>query len=276
MSKAASTRRFAGATAVLFAALVTLVLLVGTPTLVAAPSSFQLVFEGRHVPSTIATSSVMHVGTFTASAPFCASGTVADLEFQGGGQAVLRQYSCADASGSITVRSTFPNVEHETGSGEGALRHWKVLAGAGRYASLRGRGAWASVRLGGSDDPLEWATVTFRATATGVADLDAEAPQIAISRLTATSLRRPTGTYLVRVAFSARDNTPGNEVAYRLSVFNGRGAQLALKPGTTTSGTVSAALRVRPGISRVLRIEIVASDPLGNERTVNRTTRVRR
>ena len=57
---------------------------VGATTVAGAPGSFELVFDARHVPATIPSNSgVMHVGTFTASPPFCASGTVTDLAFEG-------------------------------------------------------------------------------------------------------------------------------------------------------------------------------------------------
>ena len=204
-----------------------------------AAGSFKLVFEGRHVPATIPSETgVMHVGTFSASAPFCASGTVVDLEFYGPG-AVRRSYTCGDGTGSMFVRSSTPRFEHVTG-GSGS---WEILGGTGRYVSLRGKGAWTSVYLGG--DPTDYGTITFRSTSTGIADLDADAPQIVVSRSTATKLRRPVGAYQLRLGFSARDNVEGNAVAYQVTVKAGT-TDLAFRRGVTGTGTASLTLRVRP------------------------------
>lgn len=234
----------------------------------ASVSSFEFVFDGRHVPATIPSESgVMHVGTFTASAPFCASGTVVDLEFQGP-PAVLRAYTCDDGTGSMIVRSTTPRFEHDTG-GSG---RWAILDGTGQYASLRGKGDWTSARLGG--DPTDFGTITFRSTSRGIADLDADAPQIVVTRSSATRLRRPVGVYLVRLGFSARDNVEGNVASYRVTIKAGA-YDLAFRRGATIAGTASLALRVRPPKgSRRIQIVIAASDPLGNERTQVRSLRL--
>jgi hypothetical protein len=225
-----------------------------------AVGSFGFVFDGRHVPATIPSESgVMHVGTFTASAPFCASGTVADLEFYGPG-AVRRSYICGDGTGTMFVRSSTPRFEHVSG-GSGS---WEILGGTGQYASLRGRGTWTSVHLGGDQD--DYGTITFRSTSGGVADLDAVAPQIVVSRSSATRLPRPVGVYLVRLAFSARDNVAANVSSYQVTIKAGA-TDLAFRRGATVAGTASLTLRVRPPKgSRRIQIVIAASDPLGNER----------
>ena len=233
----------------------------GAPT-----SAFELVFEGRHVPSTIpSTSGVMHVGTFVGSTPFCSAGTVVDLEFIGS-TALARSYTCADGSGSMTMRVTMPVLEHVTGAG-GA---WTILRGTGKYVSLRGKGRYSSVQTGG--DQADFASVTFRSTSTGIADLDADAPRIAIASARATKL--PAGTYLVSLRFSARDNVAANVVAYQLALRAGS-ADLAFRSGKTARGTVTLALRIRPP-KRVqsVRIEVLASDPLDNERRLVRSLRL--
>ena len=238
-------------------------------TRAASVSSFGFAFEGRHVPATIPSESgVMHVGTFTASAPFCASGTVVDLEFYGPG-AVQRSYTCGDETGSISMRSSTPRFEHVTG-GRGT---WEILGGTGQYASLRGKGTWTSVHLGG--DPDDWGTITFRSTATGIADLDADAPQIIVSRASATSLRQPVGVYLVRLVFSARDNVAANVSSYQVTIKAGA-SDLAFRHGVTVAGAASLTLRVRPPKgSRRIQILIAAADPLGNERTQVRSLTLR-
>ena len=190
---------------------------VGSATTVAGTSvsSFELVLDGRHVPATIPSASgVMHVGTFTASVPFCASGTMVDLAFEGS-VAVRRSYTCGDGTGSMSMRVTRPAFEHFTG-GDGS---WQILGGTGQYASLRGKGTYTSVHLGG--DPADWGTVTFRSTSSGIADLDADAPQIVVARSSATKLRRPVGVYLVRLSFSARDNVEGNVASYQVTIKAG-------------------------------------------------------
>jgi hypothetical protein len=242
----------------------------GAATVSGAPTSFEVVFEGRHVPATIPSSSgLMHVGTFTASPPFCRSGTVADLEFHGSA-AVTRSYTCGDGSGTMTLRSTVPAAEHET-EADGS---WRILGGTGNYAALRGKGAWASVRLAG--DPTDSSTVVFRSTLRGIADLDDVAPRIIVSRATATKLRRPAGAYLVRIRFSAADNVEGNVVSYLLEIAAGS-SPLAGRAGRTASGSVTLAFRIRPPKrSRSVRVEIKASDPLDNDRTLARTIRLRR
>jgi hypothetical protein len=253
--------------AVLVVALSGLVGVAGVTTMAGAPSTFELVFDGRHVPATFPTNSgVMHVGTFTASAPFCSAGDVSDLSFQGS-TSVTRSYTCSDGSGGITVRSTTPILEHDTG-GTGT---WRILDGRGQYASLRGNGRWTSLYLGGNS--ADWATLTFRSTSTGIADLDDNAPEIALTRASATKLGRPQGAYLLRIGFSARDK---NAVAYRLRV-TAAGSPLATKSGTAVSGSVLVSLRIKPPTqTRGVRIEIVGTDPLDNQRTLVRPVKLPR
>jgi hypothetical protein len=246
----------------------------GATAVSGAPRSFEVVFDGRHVPATIPSASgLMHLGTFTASPPFCRSGTVADLEFHGS-SAVTRSYTCGDGSGTMTMRSTTPAAEHETEGGGS----WRILGGTGDYAALRGKGTWASARLAG--DPADWSTVVFRSALTGIADLDDVAPRIVISRASATKLRRPAGTYLVRIGFSAGDDVEANVVSYVAELdaeLPGTTRLLASRAGTTASAPVTLAFRIRPpkGV-RSVRIRIVASDPLDNQRTVVRRLTLRR
>ena len=234
----------------------------------AALRSFELVFDGRHEPAPESPVGLWHVGRFTASGTFCTSGNATTLGVTGTTPAdaeATRLLTCDDGSGSATALVVSIDSEH-AGSG-----NWRIISGTGPYEKLRGRGRFASVRTGG--DPLDHGTITFRSTWAGAADLDDLAPIIAISKASAAKLRGPKGSYLLRVAFSAQDN-PGNAVRFRVTVSGGK-FTLASKSGETASGTASAVVRVRPAKPlRILRLEITASDPLGNESKVMRPLRL--
>ena len=234
----------------------------------AAPGSFQLVFDGGHKPDPDSPVGFRHVGPFTAAGAFCSSGSTATLGVTGTTPAdaeATRLLTCQDGSGSATALVVSVDMEH---GGSGA---WRIISGTGQYAKLRGQGRFASVRTGG--DPLDHGSITFRSTWTGVADLDDEGPALDISSASAAKLRRPKGSYLVRIAFSAQD-IPGNAVRYLITVGGGKFI-LASKVGATTSGTASTALRVRPAKTvRKLRLEITASDPLGNDSKVFRSVKL--
>lgn len=221
----------------------------------AAPSSFELVFEGRHE----AAAELRHTGSFTASSPFCSSGSATTLRVTGDATGT-RLLTCADGSGSATALVVSIVGEH------GGAGVWRIASGTGQYTSLRGRGTFRSTRTAG--DPGDHASITFRSTWTGIADHDDTPPAIAISRASVTKLRRPAGSYVLRVAFSAREAS--GAVRYRIAI-SGKGAFLASRLGETPSGKASVAIRVRPAKhTRRLRIEITTSDPLGNETASSR------
>jgi hypothetical protein len=98
-------------------------------------------------------------------------------------------------------------------------------------------------------------------------------PAIDISRASVAKLRRPPGSYALRLTFSVRD-APGTLVRYRVAVV-GNGRFLASRLGATRSGRATATIRVRPPrkVPR-LRIEITASDPRGNEATAVRVVKL--
>jgi hypothetical protein len=253
-----------------------LVVLVSVGVLVtgarAAPSSFELVIDGFRSPAAPVETffaGFRNEGPFTASASFCSSGYAVDLEWLGplGSVHGTRQFTCSDGSGSVTARQRVLRTDLTTFL-EG---DWQIAEGTGQYATLRGKGTFATVLSG---DPNSPATRTFRETWRGVVDFDAMPPMIAISRASAERLRRPAGAYRIRIGISVRDGSQANAVSYRIAVRSGAG-ELASKSGETTSGTASTTLRVRPKKNvRSLRLVIVASDPLGNERTVTRSLRL--
>ncbi len=91
--------------------------------------------------------------------------------------------------------------------------------------------------------------------------------------MTATKLRRPTGAYMIRIAFSARDNVAGNVVSYRVTAT--AGANSWSRSGQTVSGAVTLSLQVRPPKSVLrVRLEITASDPMENGRRVARLVKL--
>jgi hypothetical protein len=93
---------------------------------------------------------------------------------------------------------------------------------------------------------------------------------IDISRPSVAKLQSPPGAYVVRLKFSVRD-APGNLVRYRIAVV-GNGRFLASRLGATRSGRAAATIRVRPARKvRRLRIEITATDPLGNTAKASRS-----
>lgn len=230
----------------------------------AAPPTFQLAFDGRHEPAADSPMGFWHVGRFTASGSFCSSGNATTLRVTGNSPAdaeATRLLTCADGSGTATALVVSIDSEH------GGAGVWRIVSGTGEHASLRGRGTFRSTRTGG--DPADHGSITFRSSWTGVADRDDTAPSIAVSRASVTKLRRPPGSYLLRVAFSAQDTT-GNAVRYLVDV-SGKGTFLASRVGETQSGRASASIRLRPQKNvRRLRISITASDPLGNERKLTR------
>jgi hypothetical protein len=236
---------------------------IGSAAGTAAPSSFQLVLDGKHQPAVDSPVGFWHVGEFTASTPFCSSGSATTLGVTGTSPAdaqATRLLTCADGRGSATALVISVDSEHG-GAGE-----WRVVAGTGPYTRLRGRGTFRSARTGG--DPGDHGSITFRSSWTGIADYDNTPPTISISRARVTKLRRLSGSYLLRVAFSAQEAS--GAVRYRIAV-SCKGTFLASRVGETLSGKASAAIRMRvaKGVRR-LRVEITASDALGNESKLSR------
>src|SRR5690349_11701378 len=147
---------------------------------VAAPASFQLVFDGKHQAN------LLHEGTFTTSSSSCPTGTAEDVSIDENTLTATRQFTCA-AGGSFTATVGPLPAEH------GGAGTWRIVSGTGSLADLRGKGNFTSVRTGG--DPNDPETITFRSTWTGVADLDATPPVGKVTRWQARKLKRPKRTY---------------------------------------------------------------------------------
>jgi hypothetical protein len=224
---------------------------------------FHLVFDGKH------NAELLHEGPFTTSSEFCPSGSATDVQIDDLTLTAIRQFTCGNSGGDFTARVRPLSAEHG-GSGT-----WQIIGGGGPLADLRGKGTFTSLRLSGSDD--DRASITFESTWDGVADFDADPPTTAVPRATARKLRRPKGTYQLRVALSLDDAS--GSVSYTLLVVDPRkpGNPLASKLGLTTTGTASAVLRIRPTRrTRAIRLQIDASDPFGNETRLVKTVRLPR
>jgi hypothetical protein len=228
----------------------------------ASPPSFQLVFDGKH------NASLLHEGTFTTASPLCPSGTAADVSVDEQTLTAQRRFRC-DAGGDFTAKVGPLSAEH------GGTGSWQIVSGTGPLADLRGKGTFTSVRLTG--DPNDPATITFRSTWTGVADLDATPPTIGLKAWHAKKLRRPTGAYTVKLALSLTDNG-GGPVSYELQLVDAKkpSHSFAFKLGQTGTGSVTRSLRIKVGKrTRQVRLKLKAGDAVGNESAFAKTFRLR-
>ena len=233
----------------------------------AAPTGFTLAFDGAHFVDSVLPAGIRHEGRFTASAPFCTSGTAVDVtDVQIEPLTVLRLHKCDDGSGTVTV--LMPTVAGE----HGGIGSWQIVEGTGRYADLRGLGSYAGRITAG--DPGRFETIVYRTEWRGVVDFDAVAPSVAL-RAAARKLKKPARSYSIRVALTATDDVAGNAAAYTVDVRAGR-AFLAFKKGTTTSGQAVLTLRIRaPRGVRTIQVIVTATDPVGNEGSATASVRLR-
>jgi hypothetical protein len=244
------------------AAIAAVVVLSAGSTVAAAPSSLQLVFEGKH------NSQLLHDGTFTASSSYCSVGTAADVATDEATLTATRQFTC-NAGGTFTAKVNPLPAEH---GGNGT---WQIVSGSGPLADLRGKGTFTSVRTGG--DPSDPETITFRSTWIGVADLDATPPVTTVTHWHLKKLKHPKRTYTVKIALSLTDNG-GGAVSYALELADSKKPSNALvyKAGKTTSGTVSKSFRIKVGKhTRRLRLKVDIGDEVGNESSFTKTYRLK-
>jgi hypothetical protein len=226
-----------------------------------APPAFHLVFDGAH------NAQLLHEGTFTSSYPLCPSGQAVDTGVDATTDTAVRRFTCA-GGGEFTAKVRPLPAEHG-GSGS-----WQIVAGSGPLANLRGKGTFTSTRLSGSDDP---ATITFRSTWDGVADLDVTPPAVGITSSRARKLMRPLGAYSIRLSLSLRD-TGSDLVSYVLQIVDPRKPLHAFfyKVGQTTTGTVISSIRIKvPTTMRVVRIRVDANDAVGNTSAFSKTIRLK-
>jgi len=226
-----------------------------------APAEFRLVFDGRHTPA------LLHEGPFTTSASFCPSGYAADTTIEADTETAVRAFTCAGTPQAFTARIKPVPAEHRGGG------TWQIVSGTGGLAELRGKGTWQSVRLSGTDD--DPASITYRSTWQGVVDFDSAPPAIAVAKSSAQKLRRPAGAFRLTFALTFAEPA-GSAVSYELTVIDPRNSLQVSKFGETSTGTASVGLRVRPTKrTRILRVTVHATDPVGNAAQLATTRRIR-
>jgi hypothetical protein len=234
-----------------------------------AVKPFELVVNGVYEPDD--DGAWQAKGSFTSQAPFCESGSAEDVGFGA-------RFTCADGSGSITLYTGSPLFRHalearDALDGDGdSSSDWRIVAGSGQYADLRGKGPYSKGDWGGDKD----VSVTFRRTFQGVAAADAVAPTIGLAAK-AFKVKGKKGVYTISVALDFRDDVEDNPVSYTVSVRreNGAGPWLASKLGEAI-GSISSEFRVRRpnGRVRVVLIRTTAVDPVGNESSLDATVKL--
>ena len=241
-----------------------------------AAQSLELTIDGRHEAVPVSADYPFggrHTGTFTSRPPFCASGSLVDLQIVLSGGAPVsnrRLFTCGDGSGTLTLSIFNPSAEHDPPS----KLSWTILEGSGSYAGFRGTGTYRGEFLSGT--PGDFLSIVFRSTLDGFADRDSVAPAITISSVKAIKLRRPAGAYSIRLALSLRDDVDGNAVSYTVTATGGR-TELARAAGKT-AGSVPLSFRVRPATTKLrsLLLQVTAADPVGNEARMARTVKLPR
>ena len=220
------------------------------------PKPFELVLNGEYEYG-IPDFGLLTAGSFTSNAPFCESGPV-DVWTKDA--PIGLRFTCADGSGSITLRIGRPD-------GESGYSDWSILEGSGQYAGLRGRG---TVRVEDWTEP--------RSTFEGVVDADAVAPTIALASAKASKVKGTKHVFTIPVALDIRDNVEDNPVNYTVIVTRemGAGRWLASQSGVAFGG-VSFELRDRRPLAyqvRAVLIRITAVDPVGNKSSLDVTVKL--
>jgi len=239
-----------------------------------AASAFELTVQGRDTlewEGDVITLTDLQ-WTFRSHAPFCASGTF--REYGGPGWSEWR-FTCDDGTGGLTVSIARP-WDHTTSWNT----TWRILDGSGSYAGLKGEGSMR-IEVLSSESSDRSSVMTWRSTLQGVVELDAVAPTIAFSSATAAKLRRPAGSYALRLGVALRDNVTDNPVSYALRVYSRRvsagGHLLAERSGTAGTQPVSMTLRIRPPAgARTVRLVLTGEDPVGNMVSVTRSLKLPR
>jgi hypothetical protein len=215
----------------------------------AAPS-FELTAEGLGWDSFVAE------GEFTALGAFCPAGSIQE------GPIGVHVLTCADGSGTATVRLVWPS-------------EWRIVGGTGRYEKLRGQGTFTSVVTGDHEVVCDEFAFEFELPCTevpvlrnswiGVADLDDVPPALRIVSALPSRLDRPAGAYSLELALELGDQLEASPVAYVVRVTTGL-RTLAWISGTAETPELALTVPIRsrkPLLS--VRVHLTASDSLGNE-----------
>jgi hypothetical protein len=231
----------------------------------AAPTSFQLVFDGHHVVATFPSpTGLSHVGTFTTNYPACPSGSgenIAETE-----QGVATRVFTCDRSGATFTALVWPQLNEHEGDG-----FWQIISGTGRLADLRGEGTFSSVLTSG--DPNDFSTISFHSTWSGSIDLDPVAPTVTLAKARTVRVKRPAGAYQLSLALALADND-GGRVKYALTLRSIPELWniLVYKVGSTRAGSIGLRFLLKPSRkTRALRLEVDASDTVGNQTTLKKT-----
>ena len=233
----------------------------------ATPASFQLVFVGHNIaPDFNGNGGVEHIGTFTTNSPLCPSGSGHDIA-NSTLDVATRLFTCD--SGATFTATLSPHVGELTGSAS-----WRIISGTGPLANLRGTGTLTSVLTAGdlSDIPNNLLALAFISTWTGTVDLDPTPPTLAVTRATIKKVKRPAGTYRLAVALAISDND-GDPVSYALSLIDPRTLEaLERENGSTSAGSIGWTFSIKPSArTRQLRLEVDATDQVGNQTSLKQT-----
>ena len=224
-------------------------------------------------------------GTFTAGAPFCPSGTFVATTPRVGSSDTRYAFTCDDNSGGLDASALYPFDAY--GEGQVAEGGFRILAGTGSYAGLRGRGTQRTENLGehlvdpgcvGEYEVSCPSIVTWRSTLRGVAGEDAVAPAVAFSAVKARKLPQPADAYSLHLELALRDNVEG-PIAYLLRVTPTTSVrELARSFGATRDGAASMTMRFRyhNPAKRAVLLRLGVSDEVGNESSASQVVRLPR
>jgi hypothetical protein len=219
----------------------------------ADPGSVTLVLNGSHPVD-----QEFHQGTFTAQPPFCPSGI-----WIGNGSGT-RTFTCDDGTGTFTA-SFDGNLEHT----QGRSGPWSIVAGTGKFVTLRGFGTGHVDSSTGTTQP----DVVFRDTWTGIADFDATPPTGSLA-LKLTRPKTPAGKWKATVTLTASDNIAGNHVSYDATATAGNFS--TERKGTMTAGSVSFGFAFhRARRVHTLQIQVDLQDPLANASRIRKAVKLR-
>jgi hypothetical protein len=111
--------------------------------------------------------------------------------------------------------------------------------------------------------------IAFVGTCMAIADFDNTAPSARIKTL---RLSRVGRAYKMHLTFATADNVAGNAVSFKIEAV-AAGRRIGGKAGQTAGGTLEIALTVRPPKrARRVAVSLRVADPLGNARTVGRSS----